>query len=321
MKKIISSAPGKAILFGEHAVVYGYPAIAIALSIRSKCIIEENTERNIQIFLENYNQRIKAPDFYRLEKKIPSKFNQLVTGLKLLQQKYDLNYSSLSFCFNTQLFPSSGLGSSASIAVAFIYGLNEYFGLGLSKDEINNLAYEMERIIHGTPSGIDNTICTFGNLIYYKGGEFQFIEVDTELPLLIIYSNIEHDTKEAINRIRRFKNTEPERANSYLKSIGKITNKAKNHLQQGNLDEIGDLMNKNQANLSSLHVSNQTISEITNFCLENGAKGSKLTGAGLGGCVISLGDLKILKNISQQLEANGFKSFLANIDKQGVRIE
>ncbi len=321
MRSVISIAPGKSILFGEHAVVYGFPAIAMAISVNSECRINEIEENKIKIILYNYDQVFEANNIKTLSQKFSSKYNQISECFYNFQKDYGVQIENVEIKIISNLFPSAGLGSSASIAVSLINALNCYYELNLKKEEINSLAYELEKIVHGSPSGIDNTICTFGNAIYFENGKFDYVKIPQEFLFLITYTNIEHNTKEAINRIRHLKEINSKQTEQFLKQIGKITKKAKVELTRNNIQEIGKLMNLNQKYLSNLQVSNEQISEIINISLKNGAFGSKLTGAGLGGCVITLGKRKDLEKISSILKAKGYKSFIAKNDKLGVICE
>jgi mevalonate kinase len=254
-----------------------------------------------------------------LAPKIPSKNSQLLKCLELFEDRYEINFQNVEISLSSKLFPSAGLGSSASIAVSLAQAINNYYQLDLQKSEINEFAYAQEEIVHGSPSGIDNDICTYGNAIYFQEGNFDFIEVPEDLILLVSYTDIEHNTKEAINRIKCLKEEQPEKTKEYLERIGDITEQAKKELNNGNIQKIGDLMNRNNKYLTKLRVSNQAIEEIIKVSRDHGAWGAKLTGAGLGGCVISLGRRNILKEIQSMLTQKGFNSFIANNDKEGVK--
>jgi mevalonate kinase len=321
VNSVISFAPGKSILFGEHAVVYGYPAIAISLNRGSRCRISETKKNKLVIKFENYNQTFRAKNIEELGKVLPYKYKQLLKAFKIVIKRYNIQLKNLEISLSSTLFPGAGLGSSASIAASLIKALSCFYELGLRKGEINSLAYELEKIVHGTPSGIDNTICTHGNAIYFKDGKFDFIEIPPKVMFLITYTNIEHDTKEAINRIKKLRDTNPKQTQNYLKEIGHITNKARVALNNKNFPMIGKLMNLNQHYLSKLQISNEVIDNIRDISLKNGAFGSKLTGAGLGGCVITLGDEASLITIASVLKKEGFKNFIARNDKKGVRCE
>ncbi|TXT62949.1 MAG: putative Mevalonate kinase [Promethearchaeota archaeon] len=321
MKSIIAVAPGKCILFGEHAVVYGYPAIAMALDKGSKCNIRETKYNKIEIHLINYNEDFEGANIENLKQIIPQKYAQISKLFSLLSEYFQLEPQRLSITISSNLFPGAGLGSSASIAASLLYAFNCFYELHLQKTKVNELAYELEQIIHGTPSGIDNTICTYGKSIYFQNGTFSFMKISEKIRFLITYTNIEHDTKEAITRLRNLRQEQPKKTNQYLKEIGKICKHARRAIKNNDFDKIGELMNENQDYLSKLQLSNKKIQEITSTALNNGALGSKLTGAGLGGCVISLGEEEKLLDLITILQKKGYKSFIAKNDQEGVRCE
>ena len=289
MKFVRVSAPGKCILFGEHAVVYGYPAIAMAISLKSTCIIEELNEEKIELVFQNYDQTYEFENLNDLLQNLPSQFNQIIYIFKIINERFNIQINRIRLIISSNLFPSAGLGSSASIAVAIIMAFNTYYNWELEKTDISKLAFEMEKIVHGTPSGIDNTICTFGNVIFFQEKKFHFIEVSDDFKILITYTNIDHNTKLAIEQLKALKIENPLLCDNIFKEISLYTEKAELELIHGNLNELGFLMSNNQKLLATLNLSNNTISEIIDIAIENGAYGSKLTGAGLGGCVISVG--------------------------------
>jgi mevalonate kinase len=321
MKSITAKSPGKCILFGEHAVVYGFPAIAIAISLNSKCTIEKIDQNNIQLVLVNYNKIFNFSSIENLITEFPPQFQNISYCLKLFKDRFNISLKGNKIILSSDIFPEAGLGSSASVAVALISAFNNFFDLSLNKQKISNLAYEVEKVVHGTPSGIDNTICTYGNIIFFQAGQFHNINISNGINILITYTNIKHNTKEAINRVRDLKQKKPIYVNLIFEKIGTYTELAELELINGNLIELGHFMDLNQKQLTNLNLSNKVISEIIEISKQNGALGSKLTGAGLGGCVISLGSKENLQKISLLLSKKGYKSILTNIDKEGVIIE
>lgn len=320
MNSITATAPGKCILFGEHVVVYGYPAIAAAISLYSSCKIEPSSTTN-QLDFKNYNQSFEFLSIDDLILKIPSRFKQISECLKIFNKKFNVSFNGIKITINSSLFPSSGLGSSASIAVALVAALNTFYKLNLTRETISEIAFEMEKIIHGTPSGIDNTTCTFGNLLFYQKGKHRFLKVPLELNLLITYTNIEHNTKQAIEIVRKKKDDNPDDIEEIFKNFEKVILSGEKALQNGDAKEIGLLMSDNQALLDTIGISNDIINKIIDIALKHGAYGSKLTGAGLGGCVISIGSKKKLEKISKILSKKGYESFITTIDREGVKIE
>ncbi|MHA1150594.1 MAG: mevalonate kinase [Promethearchaeota archaeon] len=321
MKRVTAIAPGKCILFGEHAVVYGYPAIAMAINKSSICTIEQIKDNKILISLKDFHKHYEFSNYNDLITNFPEDIHNIAYALMNLTENYMISINNISITLSSSLISSSGLGSSASIAVSLVAALSGFYELKIDKEMFSQIAYEMEKIHHGKPSGIDNIVCTFGNLLYFKNRQFTFLNYPKNLNILISYSNIQHSTHKAINKIKNLKENNPKLINSIFKKIGKISDAALLELKKENLKKLGFLMNKNQDLLSKLEISNEVIDKIINISLDNGAYGSKLTGAGLGGCVISLGNKEALLRISNLLKTKSYKSFLTTTHQEGVKLE
>jgi len=318
-KYVSASAPGKCILFGEHAVVYGYPAISVGIQIHSKCIIEKINTDKILLDIINFNRYYKFENQHQMKLKLSPKNKLIHNGMQIMSDILGERLKGIKISISSDLISGAGLGSSASISVAFISAFNEYYKLDMNKDEISNLAFEMEKSVHNTPSGIDNTTCTFGNILYFKKKRYKTLKIPTDFEILITYTGIKHKTGNVVEKIRKLKQENPKLVEEIFSKIGELTKSAKNELEKGNIKEVGILMNKNQELLSSLNISNSLIDEINRIAIENNAYGSKLTGAGLGGCVITIGpNINHLLPIFRKL---GYYGFITKIDYEGVYIE
>jgi mevalonate kinase len=315
---VSATAPGKVILFGEHSVVYGYPAISMGISLLSKCAIWRIDSNKIVIELTDFNKKFEFKDLHQCLSEIPNEFKQIKKGIELINNKLNEDIINIKMQITSSILIGSGLGSSASTAVAMIAAFNKFYELGMNKEEISQLAYEMEKIIHGTPSGIDNTTCTYGNLLYFQNKKSRVIENLKSLEVLITYTGLSHKTSIAIDKIRNLTKQFPDLTKKIFDNMGEIVESAEKELKSGNLENLGYLMNINQGLLASLGISNHIIAEINDVSLENGAFGSKLTGAGLGGCVISIGNN--LKYLSRILNNKGFRTYLVRINPHGVKI-
>lgn len=292
----------------------------MAITLRSSCNIE-SINQGIQLILHDYNSKFSYRDLNQFKKKIPNSFRQISLILEIINKKYKIDSLNIKITLSSDILPGSGLGSSASVAAALITALSSYYDLKLEKNVISNLAFKMEKITHGTPSGIDNTVCTHGNLIFFQEGQFHIINISEDFSLLITYSNIEHNTKQAVLNIKKFKEENPSLTTKIFEKIGFYAKIAEQKLVNGNLKEVGNIMNLNQNLLEQLHLSNDSISEIINIGLNNGAYGSKITGAGLGGCVITLGSDEILEDIFVLLQKRAYRSFIVKLDSGGAMIE
>ncbi len=312
-----ATAPGKCILLGEHAVVYGFPAIALSIDIRSYCTVEKTVEKRISsIDIPDYNVNIKWDSTADMKIHFSNDFVQLHEGLVSISKKYDVSTENLKIHLHSDLWKGSGLGSSASTAIAFIHAIETYFNLSLSKKEINEHAFQMEKIVHGTPSGIDNTICCYGGCIVFQKGIREKI-ITPVLPLLITYSGEPHNTGKVVRTLRKKGNF----LNNQFQKIEEIVEDGIKALKSQKYFELGELCNSNQDILMELGLSTPKINEIVSISNENGAYGAKITGAGAGGSVITLGEFSNLRKIQLLLQQKGYSCRICNVDYSGMRID
>ncbi|MHA1647422.1 MAG: mevalonate kinase [Promethearchaeota archaeon] len=316
--------PGKCILFGEHAVVYGYPGIAIAINIFSHCkITKQNNDTNkknksIRIELKNYNKELVFQEENLIHEGNTSEFQQFTKGFQLFQSEFDLDLSGLSITISSDLWPSAGLGSSASVALAFCAAISNFYKLNLTKNQLSQYAFQMEQVVHGSPSGIDNNVCTFGGILYYKDRILTHIGdlgLFKSFPsLLVVNSGKIHNTKSAIQKISNLKDQNPEKIKKIFQKIGKISEQGFIGLEKHDWEKIGHLMDQNQQLLVELGLSTPEIDEILKIAKLYPIYGAKLTGAGAGGCVIILAHKEILINLKIELESKGFPSIITMIN-------
>jgi len=215
-----------------------------------------------------------------------------------------------------------GLGSSAAIAVATTAALNNLFDTKLGLDAISSLAYEGEKITHGTPSGIDNSIATYGGGILFKKGKISRIEVPSKIPLLIINSGISRSTKTQVENVKKLYQTHPTIFKSIFQAIDAISLKAENALRIQKLKMLGNLLTYNQHLLRILGVSTMELDDLVELLMSNGALGAKLTGAGGGGCLIALFDsVDGKRSCVGALKSKNIEHFDTILSEFGVQIE
>lgn len=269
---INSIACGKVILFGEHAVVHGEPGIALPVQELSTIVsIEESN--TLKYSSESYLDLVQKKSLRKL--------------INFLSRKFKLQ--SLNIKIDSSIPIGCGLGSSASLSISLIRGINELNQLKLDDSKINDIALECEKLFHGSPSGIDNTVINYEKPIYFINGKHESIRLEKPMKILIVNSGISTSTKEAILQVKK----EYESKKGILKEIGNIAKTGKKELEKGNLKEIGKLMVKNHELLTQLGVSTPEIDLIVKKALYAGAYGAKLSGKGFGGCVIILANEKI----------------------------
>ena len=286
MPAFSATSPGKIILFGEHAVVYGEPAIAVPVfSTQAKAIVSARIQgKPGEIWIEAPDISLSAP------------MNQLDTNhhlraaIEIVIDDKDLDQvPSCKIQITSEMPPSSGLGSSAAISISLIRAFSAFLGKRLNDEEVSDLAYEVEKIHHGTPSGIDNTVISHQKPVYYrKGKPFDFLNIGEEFSVLIVYSDIPGNTREAVEGVQERWQNEPDRYNRIFSRIGEITQAAKVIIETGNPDQLGPMMDENHKLLQGIGVSSHELDQLVRAAVEAGALGAKLSGGGLGGHIIAL---------------------------------
>ncbi|MEK6916812.1 MAG: mevalonate kinase [Nanoarchaeota archaeon] len=288
-----AKAPGKIILFGEHAVVYGYPGIAVPV---------KNAEIEVSVSHSDYFSYETDRELYKEEKEC---LNELVD---LIFFQLEVDKKELHIKIKSTIPIASGMGSSAALAVALIKGIAEHFDILLTEKKINEIAFESEKLFHGTPSGIDNTVVTYGKPVYFYDGEMQLLKLKKPIYLVIANTGIKSSTKEVVSGVRQRYERYKEEYSALFDKIGEITEKAKTAFENGEIEQLGELMDKNHALLQQIDVSCKELDELVETAKLAGALGAKLAGAGKGGNIVALVDesskdkvIEALKKISKNV--------------------
>ena len=313
------SAPGKIILFGEHAVVYGHPAIATAIGLRASSDVQESTDGNISLSVPIFpNECFEISE----KKNIPAELESF-RYILLKLSKHTASNNVPSIRLSSTIPSSSGLGSSAATAVSLTASILAFYGEECNLQTVNDIAFEAEQITHGTPSGIDNAISTYGGGIIYENGSIS--KLSSELPastLLIIESGVQRQTKKIVEKVRKIKDRKPQFVNSIFDQMAEITYDAKKNIESGDIVEVGQLMNKNNELLEKLGVGIPEFKGIIKILDKTKVLGRKITGAGGGGCLISLyEEQNLVRDVVKSLTLNGYKTHLTKIFELGVKYE
>jgi len=280
------SGKGKVILFGEHFVVYGLPAVAAGIAAETTAEVTKTDTPSWTI----EDLRPETPG-YKVEK---AEEQRVSTDKVIHHLGLDLSKRGVHIKLGGNLVSASGIGASAANCVALARALNAEFQLGLTADQINETAYEGEKGYHGTPSGIDNTASTFGGLIWYvrdpAGGApvFEKLKLKKQVGLVIGSTGLTASTKKVVDDVAAKKNADPKWFDSVVEEYKALVKEARESLLRIDLKKAGRLMNKNQEMLRTLTVSCPELETLIQEALRNGALGAKLTGTGRGGLMISL---------------------------------
>ncbi|MFZ8907586.1 MAG: mevalonate kinase [Nitrosopumilaceae archaeon] len=308
-----ASAPGKVILFGEHFVVYGVKAILCAIDKRITVTAEKIPEDVISIKSDIGNLKLEKnkpiteidgplrPFYYLADKII---------------KKYDQN-SGMEISVDSEIPLGVGLGSSSACCVAAAAAISGVFEK-VSKDQVLQLAIEAEKTIFPNTSGADCTVCTFGGIMQYdKQNGHRKLEYEPNFHLVIANSKIEHSTKQVVSKVRQFKEENEERFSQMCKEESDLIDDVMNCFQNNDLKRIGLNIIKNQEYLESIGISNDKLRDMIKLANEY-SFGSKITGAGGGGCIFALTDQTNMENAVSQFKKNNYECFSVKIDFKGL---
>ena len=311
--KSIASAPGKVILFGEHFVVYGIKAILCSIDKRVKVTSSSIDEESIVIKSNLGN--ITVPRSQSLDE-IKSPFMPFLFLAKTLLEKFGTK-GGIEVTIDSSIPSGVGLGSSSACCVAAAASISGLF-TKYSKDEILKLAIEAEKTIFKNTSGADCTVCTFGGIMEYdKENGSKKIESPSNFHLVICNSNIPHSTNSVVKKVNEFKEKNESVFSSLCKDESELIKKVIPSLEKNDLSSLGKIMTKNQEYLEQIGVSNDELRKMIEI-VNKTSYGSKITGAGLGGCIISLVDESKLEQTLENLNRKNYECFSVKIDSKGL---
>ena len=296
-----SSACGKVILLGEHAVVYGRPAIALPVPLAVEAHVRKGGD-GVQLVIPRWGleQRV-APD---QRQGVSATLNIILEALGVAGQ-------SMLIEVMPHLPRAVGLGASAALAVAVIRAIGDAFELGLTDDFVNQVAFECEKTAHGTPSGIDNTVATYGSSVQYqtdgKTPRFNELRIPEALPLVIGMTGEESLTAKTVAAVRAAWTEYPERYEAIFDQIADLTRAGTDAVAAANFSELGQLMNLCHGYLNALQLSTPALEALIHIARDHGALGAKLTGGGGGGSMVALCPDN-QEQVAEAMRTAGFKA-------------
>jgi mevalonate kinase len=300
MPAFTSSAPGKVILFGEHAVVYGKPAIAVPVEqLKARAVVEADPRSPAG------SVRLWAPDIG-----LDSMLNQLDENHPLvatvMQVQAACGFHRLPACkikLTSTIPVASGLGSGAAISVAMIRALSAFLGCTFTQEQVCAMAYEVEKIHHGTPSGLDNTVITYDQPIFFvRGKSIQFLVPAQSFTVVIGDTGISSPTLDAVREVRQAWEEDRTLYDGYFESLGNFALSARKMIEAGEVESLGSLMQASQEILRKMRVSSPALDSLVSTALEAGAWGAKLSGGGRGGNMIALTSPQRAERVAQALK-------------------
>ncbi len=317
--KVISSSPGKVILFGEHFVVKGRLAVASAVNLRTNVSIEPKTSWPSIIKSEQLNTFIEIDR--NLNFKGDKRLSYLIKAIELVKNRGNSIRPFLAKIYG-ELPVAVGLGSSASSSAAFLSALLAFHNDNVGKDDLFILTNEVEKLIHGKPSGIDSAVVVYGGTIAFRKGEKpRFINLRWKkgYSFVIACSRMKKSTGEVVKSVLDL----AERHWNIFKYIydiaEEISKRAIEAIERGDLESLGIYMNIAQGLLYSINVSNLELEKLAFLLRSLGCLGAKITGAGRGGCVISI--CKDLDSIPNALKNLSSKVFITTLGALGTTVK
>lgn len=330
--KVTVSAPGKITLLGEHAIVYGKPALVSAIDKRLFVTMEGRSDTAIKVSALD----LQIPGLILTFKEgsseylIETDYDRIVDAMGYVRKAMEItsrhlaSKSGANVTIRSEMPVGAGLGTSAAISVGTIAAYARILGHELEASEIARLGHMTELEVQGAASPMDTAISTMGGTIFIRptSGKplIEKVRLQKKLPSVVGYTKREAKTSDLLKRVRALRATTPKVVDSIVESIGMVVEEGKSALVKGDLEHMGQLMNINHGLLEALGVSSKRLNEMVFSSRSAGALGSKMTGAGGGGCMISLCPGKE-DQVSIAIKVVGGEPFKACLSGSGIITE
>jgi len=316
---MIISSPGKLMLFGEHAVVYGRHCLVAAIDERLEISIDKIPEKKLIVDLDSVHHEIQIDDI---------DLSNLHEIFKFIDAVVFNFYKTHSFQEGIEIkilkhFSSDyGFGSSAAITASVAKGLFELFDVGCDEKQIFDLGYKSILDVQKVGSGFDLAASLFGGVVFFKTAGSEIEKINPDLNFITCYTGIKVNTAKIVLELKKRFAGKEKKFDDFLNAIERIVLQAQNELLKKDLSlmRIGQLMNENQKILKKLGVSSKRIDELLETAINNGAYGGKISGAGVGDCIIIIAPHDKRKTIEKSLEENGGKILTVRVDKLGTKV-
>ena len=305
-----ASAPGKIILFGEHAVVYNRPALAVPVTqVHVDVEVLDSPRAGIWInapIIDLHAELNSLPADHPIGSVILKLFQ--LFGFPSPSSGREARGEGLEISISSTIPVAAGLGSGAAVSVALIRALALHTDHPLTNEQVNELAFEIEKLHHGTPSGIDNTVITYSKPVFFiKGHPMETFKVGKPFTIVIGDTGIPAPTKESVGDLRRLWLGDATTFEGYFNEIAQIALIARRSIESGKPELLGELMDENHALLQSMTVSSPELDKLVEAARKAGALGAKLSGSGRGGNMIALVEQANAESVADALVSAGAK--------------
>ena len=306
-----ASAPGKIILFGEHAVVYSRPALAVPVTqVHVDVEVLDSPREGIWIHapgIDLHAELNSLPADHPIGSVILKLFSPPFASPQFLFEKLG-GPRGVEISIASTIPVAAGLGSGAAVSVALIRALVLHLAHPLTNEEVNELAFEIEKLHHGTPSGIDNTVITYVKPVYFiKGQPMETFKVGKPFTIVIGDTGIPAPTKESVGDVRRLRLRDQYTIENIFNEIAQISLIGRRSIESGRPELLGELMDQNHEYLQALTVSSPELDKLVEAARNAGALGAKLSGSGRGGNMIALVEQSNAESVAGALMSAGAK--------------
>ncbi|MFC4551251.1 MULTISPECIES: mevalonate kinase [Halorussus] len=326
---VVSSAPGKVYLFGEHAVVYGEPAVPCAIERRATVTVEQRDDDRLRVhaedlsldgFIVEYSSATDdVPDVAASQSLVEAGMGYVDAAVEQAREVADAPDAGFDITVESQIPLGAGLGSSAAVTAACIDAASRELGVELPTDEIAERAYRAELEVQDGEASRADTFCSAtGGAVRVEGDDCRTIDAP-DLPFVIGFDGGAGDTGELVAGVRALRE-EYDFAADTVESIGEIVRHGETVLADGDVAELGRLMNFNHGLLEALGVSSRSLDQMVWAARDAGALGAKLTGAGGGGCIVALDPTQETET-ALKFTPGCEDAFRAELATEGVRVE
>lgn len=321
--KAIAVCPAKVILFGEHFVVGGNSALAMTIDLPTVVTAERSQTDHVRIKSESLRlEATFSADGNLTESsdlKAESTLRPIFEVVAFTLKKIGHSTEGFTISVKSSVPIGMGLGSSAATAVGTVSALTALLNSPLSKEEVFEAAYSLEKMVHGHPSGVDQATITFGGMISYRNGTVESTLEISKPPLLIIGNTGQRrSTGEFVGKVTKLRETRADEYRKIASEAQAISDKALDALRNGRNESLGPLMNENQRLLELVGVSSPELERLIAAARSAGALGAKLTGGGGGGCMIAVAETATYEKVSQAIQAAGANLIPSNFLRFGV---
>lgn len=296
------SAPAKLILFGEHAVVHGQPAIAVPVSSLRATATVHPDDPGAGLHIDSADLDESLP--VTIESSIVD--NTLTLTARLVLEYLDQSPPDATVKVTSTIPMAGGLGSGAAVSACVARAVAAAAKCVLDQAVLNELVYRVEKLHHGMPSGIDNTVVVYEQPVCFQRGQpIEILPIEKPFTLVVADTGISVPTHIPVGDVRRLFEAEPGRIQPLFHAIGQIACEARSAIISGEVPSLGPLMSRNHELLKQLTVSSPQLDQLVNAALHAGASGGKLSGGGRGGNMIALVTPETVQPVEQALAAAG----------------